>query len=184
MMLGKGGVINLSTKQKINTRSSTVAELVAVNDAIGLILWTRLFLTVQGFTVKDNVVFQDNQSAMLLEKNDKRSSGKQTRHLDIRYFFVTDNIKQGNISVQYCPTEEMVADFFTKPLQGRLFKLFRALVMNLSGDDAIGHTVGTQECVEAVKVKDMENHEECSSPSGQRTYAEVAKSGSEQLDSK
>eukprot|EP00980_Cylindrotheca_fusiformis_P020849 scaffold7838_cov89-Cylindrotheca_fusiformis.AAC.1 len=99
MMMGKGSLYSKSMKQKINTRSSTEAELVGVNDAMSLILWTRNFLEAQGYDVTDNVVWQDNQSAMLLENNGTRSSTKRTRHLDIRYFFVTDNIKRGQMSV-------------------------------------------------------------------------------------
>ena len=69
----------MSTKQKINTRSSTEAELVGVNDAMDLILWTRKFIEAQGYAVADNVVFQDNQSTIRLQNNGKRSSGKKNK---------------------------------------------------------------------------------------------------------
>ena len=78
----------------------------------------------------DSVVYQDNQSAILLEKS-KASSSKRTPHINIRYFFVTDRIAAKEVSVQYCPTGEMIADFFTKPLQGSLFKKFRDQIMNV-----------------------------------------------------
>ena len=68
------------------------------------------------------MVYQDNQSAMLLENNGRGSSSKRTRHINIRYFFVTDRIKEGEMRVEYCPTGDMVADYFTKPLQGSLFR--------------------------------------------------------------
>ena len=55
-----------------------------MNDAMALILWTRHFLEGQGFTVTDNVVFQDNESAMLLENNGCLCSTKRTRHIEIR----------------------------------------------------------------------------------------------------
>ena len=132
MSLGRGSVINKSSKQKINTRSSTEAEVVGVNDAMTMILWTRLFLEEQGVIVKDNIIQQDNQSSILLEKNGKESSGKQTRHMEIRYFFVTDAIKRGMARIDYCPTELMHADFFTKPLQGQLFRAHRAMILGLS----------------------------------------------------
>ena len=87
MSLGKGSVYSSSTKQKLNTRSSTEAELVAVDDAMPHILWTQRFLQHQGYSSGDPAtVYQDNMSAMLLEKNGRRSSGRRTRHLDIRYF--------------------------------------------------------------------------------------------------
>jgi hypothetical protein len=119
MSMGKGCVYAVSRRQRLNTTSSTEAELVGVGDVMGLVLWTRRFLKAQGYTVSDNIVYQDNQSAMLLENNGRMSSSKRTRHIDIRYFFVTDNIKKGNMRVEYCPTDDMLADFFTKPLQGK-----------------------------------------------------------------
>ena len=93
-----------STKQKFNPRSSTEAEIVGVNDAMYLVLWVRHFLESQGYIIKDNIVYQDNQSSMKLEQNGKTSSTKNTRHMEIRYFFVTDNIQRNKLSVKYCPT--------------------------------------------------------------------------------
>eukprot|EP00957_Ditylum_brightwellii_P043399 3290492-Ditylum_brightwellii.AAC.1 len=69
MTLGKGSPYSISTKQKINTCSSTEAELVGVNDVMSLIIWTRLFIQAQGYDITDNVVYQDNQSAILMENN-------------------------------------------------------------------------------------------------------------------
>ena len=129
--LGKGAIYAMSNKQQINTQSSTEAELVGVNDAIGMALWIRQFMEEQGYDVTDNVIYQDNQSAMLLERNGHKSSGKKTRHLDIRYYFITDQIGQEKIRVQYCPTDEMVADFFTKPLQGSKFRQFCDAILNV-----------------------------------------------------
>ena len=80
---------------------------------------------------------QDNQSTMKLENNGNMSSGKRTRHINIRYFFITDNIKNGNIVIQYCPTLDMIADFYTKPLQGKLFYKFRDQIMGLVPMDTI-----------------------------------------------
>jgi len=58
-------------------------------------------------------------------------SGKQTKHLNVRYFFVTDKIKKGQVKVAYCPTQEMSGDFFTKPLQGTQFVRLRSKILNL-----------------------------------------------------
>ena len=129
MTYGSGVPIAVSRKQKLNTRSSTEAELVGVDDGINLILWTKLFLEAQGIDIEVNKVFQDNQSAILLEVNGKRSSSSRTRALNIRYFFVTDQVEAGNISIEYCPTKEMIADFFTKPLQGKTFTRFKKFIM-------------------------------------------------------
>ena len=118
LIMGKGAVYGTSTRQKLNTRSSTEAELVGVNDVMPQILWTRYFLEAQGYDVSDSIIYQDNQSAMLLEKNGRASSGKRTRHINIRYFFVHDRIDAGEVSVQYCPTGEMIADFLRSLFKG------------------------------------------------------------------
>ena len=129
LTLGIGFPISSSSKQKLKTRSSTESELVGVDDLMSLIIWSRNFLKAQGYVVKDNILHQDNKSAILLERNGKMSSGKRTKHIAIRYFFVTDRIKSGEISTKWCPTAEMIADFLTKPLQGAAFIKFRDLLM-------------------------------------------------------
>ena len=148
MSLGRGSVYSTSRWQKLNTQSSTEAEFVGVDDVMPLVLWTRLFLTEQGYSISDNLVYQDNQSAILLERNGKKSSGRRTRHLDIRYFFVADRIKSGEMKVDYCPTEKMLGDFFTKPLQGAKFREFRRLIMNETDmEPASDAALVPQECV-------------------------------------
>jgi len=57
----------------------------------------------------------------MLAENGKQSSSQQTRHLNIRYFFIDDNIKKGKVKIAFCPMHNMLTDFFTKPLQGTLF---------------------------------------------------------------
>ncbi|GAX11354.1 hypothetical protein FisN_22Lu047 [Fistulifera solaris] len=131
LTLGRGAVYSTSTKQKINTTSSTEAELVGVGEVIGQMLWTKRFMDCQGYNTKASIVYQDNDSAILLEKNGKASSSKRTRHIDIRYFHITDRVAAGEVVVKYCPTEEMLADFFTKPLQGSHFIRFRDVLLNL-----------------------------------------------------
>jgi len=130
MTLGKGSIMAFSTKQKLNTRSSTEAELVAVDDAMSHIIWSRNFLQEQDYSNTETIVMQDNKSTMLLEENGRQSVGKRSRHLNVRYFFVTDMIQKGVIKVDYCPTGDMIADFFTKPTQGSLFKKFKRIVQN------------------------------------------------------
>jgi hypothetical protein len=122
--LGKGSIYSASTHQKLNTKSSTKAELVGVEDVMPLILWTWYFLDAQGYGVTENTVFQDNQSAILLEKDGRQSSSHCTHHINIRYFFVTDRIQSKELTVEYCPMGEILADMFTKPLQGTLFRCF------------------------------------------------------------
>jgi hypothetical protein len=73
MMLGKGAMQSIARKQKMNVRGSMEGEMVTVDDAATMILWTKLFLEAQGYNVEKNIVYQDNKSAILLETNGKRS---------------------------------------------------------------------------------------------------------------
>ena len=129
LTLGVGTPITQSRKHKLNTRSSTEAELVATDDMSTMILWTKLFMEAQGYDIKENILYQDNKSTILLVNNGKKSSSKRTRAINIRYFFLTDQVEKGNLVVEYMPTTEMIGDFFSKPLQGKLFEKFRKQIM-------------------------------------------------------
>jgi len=129
LMVGQGAIQSVSRKQKLNTTSSTTAELVAADDMSTLILWTKLFLEEQGYPIEKNVLYQDNKSAISLEKNGRKSAGKRNRALHCRYFFIADQCEKGNLTIEWCPTDEMVADFNTKPLQGEKFRAFCRVIM-------------------------------------------------------
>ncbi len=92
--MGKGSVIDASKKQKMNTWSTTESELMGVDDAMPPMIWTHLFTQAQGLTPKV-VLHQDNRSAVLLEMHGKASSSQRTRHFNICYFYIKDQIKQG-----------------------------------------------------------------------------------------
>ena len=129
-MSGGSGLIHHKTsKQKLNTKSSTESELVGASDYLPWNIWMTSFMQGQGYEVKDNIFYQDNESAIRLEKNGKRSSSEKTRHIKIRYYFVHDIIKREKLDLRYCPTTKMIADFYTKPLQGSLFVKLRDAVM-------------------------------------------------------
>jgi hypothetical protein len=76
-------------------------------DAATMILWTKLFLEAQGYNVEKNSVYQDNKSAILLETNGKKSSGKQMRALNIRYFFIANQVEKGNAQIDHSGTDNM-----------------------------------------------------------------------------
>ena len=130
--LGHGVINSKSSKQKINTKSSTEAELVGASDFISHTMWTNWFLREQGYVVKSNIFYQDNQSAILLEKNGRSSCGDKSRHINIRYFFIKDILQREKITVTHCPTERMIADYFTKPLLGKLFTVMRDIIMGIT----------------------------------------------------
>jgi hypothetical protein len=134
LSLGRGIIFGKSAKQKLNTKSSTEAEIVGVSDISSQIFWTLYFLMAQGYDISENRLYQDNKSSILLEKNGRISSGQRTRHINIRYFFIKDRVEKEEVNIVYCPTEYMVADFFTKPLQGKLFIEFRNKIMGIDNN--------------------------------------------------
>ena len=156
MSLGRGSVYGSSQKQKINTRSSTETELVAVDDMLPQVLWTKYFLDEQGISA-EHIMYQDNTSAQRLETNGRTSSGKRTKHMNVRYFFIKDRIDAGDFKIKDCPTKEMWGDYFTKPLQGKLFHFFRALVMGFK----IKTTDGKSPCLENFDGWHTEPSKEC-----------------------
>ena len=126
--LGTGALYTKSTTQKINTTSSCEAELVALAKGLQQTLWARTFLIGQGFTTPPITIYQDNQSTIkLIERG--RPAAEQSRHINIGYFWIHDLIKQGVVIVKFCPTLSMLADYFTKPLQGSLFTDLRDQVL-------------------------------------------------------
>ena len=80
---------------------------------------------------------------MLLEKNGIMSSSKRTKHINVRYYFIKDRIDKGEINVIYCPTEMMIADYFTKPLQGLLFIRFMEAMKERVDENSILCTKST-----------------------------------------
>ena len=130
MTMGKGSIISISSKQKVNARSSTEAELIGIDDIISNVLWAKLFMESQGMKVEHNIIYQDNKSTIQLAENGRHSAGKRSRHLNIKYFYITDKLEQKEMEIQYCPTDDMVADYNTKPLQGNKFRKFKRMIMN------------------------------------------------------
>ena len=94
MTVGKGGVTNMSCKQKLKTRSSTTAALAAADNSVVMTLWTKSFLEVQGHIVNKNVLLQDNESAVSLEENGERSSSQRARNLNMFHFSLPTKSKE------------------------------------------------------------------------------------------
>jgi hypothetical protein len=132
--LGKGAAISSLKKMKCNTQSSTETELILLHDKLPDIVWTRYFVECQGYDIDECVIFQDNMSALSLEKNGRISSSKRTKHIKAKYFLVKDYYESGEIDLRYCPTDIMWADVLTKPLQGQKFTDMRAFLRNCPRD--------------------------------------------------
>ena len=135
---GHGFTVVSYTKQKINIRRYPEVELVDADDFMSEIYWTQYFIKDQGYGVLENVLFKDNRDSIILEKNGKASSSKRTKHVKIWYIFITDRVSQGDVSLVWCPTRDMIGDFMTKPLQGALFCKFRDQIMGVIPDQDPG----------------------------------------------
>ena len=80
--------------------------------------------------MKLKFVFQENASTIKLGENVKFSSGKSARYFDIRLFNATDLISRKEVAIKHYPTGKMLADHFSKPLEGKLFRMMRSNIMN------------------------------------------------------
>ena len=95
---------------------------------------------------------QDNISTQRLEINGTALSKKKTKHMQVRYFFIQDRIKNGDINIDHCGTDKMVADYSTKPLQGKKFEYFRAMIMGFDMDSIDGKPVTWEKLLESASV--------------------------------
>ena len=78
---------------------------------------------------KQNLIYQDNNGAILLENNRKVSSSKRARPINIQYFMVTDLVKKGQLDIVYCPIDNMIGDYFAKASQGTKCSTFWKIIM-------------------------------------------------------
>jgi len=111
-----------------------------VDDSLPTILWKNYFFDAKEYTVEQNLVYEDNQSSILIEKNGKASCLKRMRHIKIRYFFLKDKFDKSEVNIQHRPNKEMWSDILTKPKQSSHFRKKRVMLMNLEehyddGDD-------------------------------------------------
>jgi hypothetical protein len=126
--LGEGSVLVKSSKQKIVTKDSTEAELVALSDRMNDALQCGEFMASQGYPdCAVPVMMQDNTSTITLVT---KGGGKfRTRHLKVRINLIKERYDAGDIGVQFTKTIQMWADLLTKPLQGALLRMLVAKVM-------------------------------------------------------
>ena len=129
--IGNAVVDTKSSKQRINTNSSCEAEIVAVSESLDRMVQEHDFLVHQGYSqLQPNILYQDNESTMSLIHHG-RARSETTRHIDIKYYYAKDYVDRGQLTVLHKSTGEMIADFFTKPLQGEHFLSQRDCIMGL-----------------------------------------------------
>lgn len=114
IMFSNGPISWCSKRQPIVTLSSTEAEYIAAADCCKETLYLKSLLC-ELLHCKINITLNiDNQSSIQLIKTG--SFNKRSKHIDVRYYFIHEHFIKGNIIVNYCPTDQQVADIFTKPL--------------------------------------------------------------------
>ncbi len=121
-----------SVKQRIVTRSSTEAELVALTEALTNIIWIRRFYEYQGnINLPPTIIWEDNQSCIDLISL-PRHNRQRTKHLDIRYFYAKELVEQNVIKIKHIPTMDQQADLLTKGMVGQ----FSTLANRLTGNES------------------------------------------------
>ena len=102
----KGAAYSYSRKEKLNTISSTEAELIGTADILPIIIWVRMCLDAYGLDVKLSTFNQENKSTIQLIANGRLSSSKRTRHIGIRFYFIKDRVDKGEIEVGFFRRKE------------------------------------------------------------------------------
>jgi len=125
-----GGVIYAkSTKQKLVTLSSTEAEIVAVHDVLMRGIQVNNILIELGEKIKPIKLLQDNMSTICLLTKISVNSIK-SKYINVRYFFTRDMVREGILEIEYCSTDQMIADILTKPLFGQKFVIMKNWLLN------------------------------------------------------
>jgi hypothetical protein len=113
--LGAGAVSWKSKKQTSVALSSTEAEYMALTLATKEAMWIKLFLTELGVFKGGPICINcDNQSYIAQAKNPEHHA--RTKHIDIQYHFIREKVEEGTVKLEFCLTQEMVADVLTKAL--------------------------------------------------------------------
>ena len=124
-----GDVISWASKKQPTVAQSTCeAELYAEAAAANEVLWIRGILGELGLEVDESsVIHGDNRSTIAVSENGGKS--ERTKHVDIKYHFIHDQINLNAIKLQWVPTGDQQADIFTKSLGAPEFSKFRAQLM-------------------------------------------------------
>lgn len=124
--LGDAVISYASRKQQNVTLSSTEAEFVSLAEASQEFLWLSQLMKEFEINIQNPIIFEDNQSCLKIIQDEKISP--RSKHIDVKYYFVRDLLKTGKVLYKYCPTDSMMADILTKPLQKTKIYKIRELI--------------------------------------------------------
>jgi hypothetical protein len=122
-LMGQGAVAWASKKQQVIALSSVEAEYISGSLAVQEAIWENKFLEEIGIKTNKPLLHQDNQGTIALANNPIQHA--RTKHIDVRHYFMKDAVQKNLVTLQYCPTQEMVADVLTKHLGRVKFEEFR-----------------------------------------------------------
>lgn len=115
-----------SERQKCTAQSTAESEYIAASTTVKEIIWLkRLLMELAGVDEKVELLM-DNQSAIRMTKNPEFH--KQTKHIEVRYHFIREKYNEEVFEINYVPTDEQLADIFTKPLLKGKFEYFRGKI--------------------------------------------------------
>jgi hypothetical protein len=118
-----------SKKQRVVALSTCEAELYAEGAAVQEVLWLRDLMTELGLHVQfGSLVYGDNQSTLAVSQNGVKSN--RTKHVDVKYHFITQTVEEGAVKLKWIPTSEQQADIFTKALAPPVFERLRQQLMS------------------------------------------------------
>ena len=131
-LLAGGAVSWWSGKQDLVATSTTHAEYMGQDHATRELMWILQFLKEIGFPVAEKTkvygntlptLFGDNQGALALARNPVHH--RLSKHFDVKYHFIREQLKKGTFDLVYCPSHKNVADIMTKPLPKQVFEKHR-----------------------------------------------------------
>jgi transposase InsO family protein len=115
-----GPVAWCSRLQRTVALSSAEAEYLSLSDACKECSWLRSLLTELGFLQEATIILEDNQGAIAMANNPVQR--RRTKHIDIRAHYIRQLVESGAVSLQYLPTDRMIADLLTKPAARAIFE--------------------------------------------------------------
>ena len=117
--LGRSLVAAKGGRIKTVVRSSTEAEISAVNEIASEILWCRDLLEELGYDQGKIDIKEDNMSCITMLQKEPRSFHSKSRHVRVKWAFFRQEYAKRTIYLSYCATNKMIADLLTKPMGGK-----------------------------------------------------------------
>ena len=128
--LGHSLVSTKGGRIKSVVRSSTEAEISAVNEIVSELLWCRDVLEELGYEQKRMPISEDNLSCITMLQKEPRSFHSKSRHVRVKWAFFRQEYNKRTLVLRYCPTAKMVADLLTKPLGGKAHNLHSDVIFS------------------------------------------------------